>query len=544
MTEQLLQDDELRFVDVLLEEELGAGVDGVAPAVAPRPRQAWWLAALVVLGLGVTVGSAVLRRLGTDPVPLQEPVRRVVPFVPDDAKQLAEFLRQVAMVRVQPLHELQRGFETEEVSEPGCEAQSVDPETLILLRGPWTPAPTPTPAPPPAAVVRPVAAPRNGADTGILVELPEAAAWARVQLITADGRGLQLRFSDPNALLLGAAAWNPGADAARALRRLLEQARQHGEATRATTKSLDALRAVPATVRWLSCMHATVEDLQEQLPRLQQVESLELDWVFDDRLPVVLMVLPGLKELRVNGAGFTAAGWSRFARLPSLWALRIHGGMPGMTREALAQLGARLETLAITGDLRAAFPVSEFPVSESLLPTIAQLPKLAELHLAVDGEDSAQFTVRDWDHESIFATVLSMPSLRRLSFAARNSDVQRWWPALARTRLEKLRLGKVKLDVAAVQQLAAMAALRELDLCEVTMPADARAALAQLVQLTRLDVGWNGWNEPELQTLRLALPRCSVRGVAGVRGAAYPVFGVEPSWSREESIVLPLGSAK
>ena len=89
MTDQVLQDDELRFVDVLLEEELGAGADGLVPAVATRPRPAWWLAALVVLGLGVTVGSAVLRRLGTNPVPLQEPVRRVVPFVPNDAKELA-----------------------------------------------------------------------------------------------------------------------------------------------------------------------------------------------------------------------------------------------------------------------------------------------------------------------------------------------------------------------------------------------------------------------------------------------------------------------
>lgn len=311
MTDQVLQDDELRFVDVLLEEELGAGADGLVPAVAPRPRQAWWLAALVVLGLGVTVGSAVLQRLGTDPVPLQEPVRRVVPFVPNDAKELAKFLQQVAMVRVQPLHALLRGF------------------------------------------------------------------------------------------------------------------------------------------------------------------------------------------------------------------------------------GARLETLAIIGD-----HLAPFPVAESLLPTIAQLPKLAELHLAVDGEDSAQFTVRDWDHESIVATVLSMPSLRRLAFTARNSDVSRWWPALARTRLEKLRLPGVELDAAAVAQLAAMTSLRELDLRGVTMAADAHTALAQLGQLTRLDVGWNGWNETELQTLRLALPRCSVRGGVGVRGAAYPGLGVEPSWSREESIVLPLGSAK
>ena len=541
MTDQVLQDDELRFVDVLLEEELGAGADGLVPAVAPRPRPAWWLAALVVLGLGVTVGSAVLRRLGTDvginPVPLQEPVRRVVPFVPDDAKDLAKFLQQVAMVRVQPLHALLRGFETEGVTEPGSEAQSVEPDTLRLLRGEWTPVPDAVA--PGMVTLGTEFRPLNGrARVGTLVHGIGCAA-ARVQLITADGRGVQLCFDDPNVLFLGAAAWNPGVDAARALRRLLEQAQQHGEVTRATTESLAALRAVPATVRWLSCIHATVDDLQEQLPRLQQVESLELDWVFDDRLAAVLMVLPRLQELRLNGAGFTAAGWTRLARLPNLRSLRIHGAIPGLTREALAKLGARLETLAIIGD-----HLAPFPVAESLLPTIAQLPKLAELHLAVDGEDSAQFTVRDWDHESIVATVLSMPSLRRLAFTARNSDVSRWWPALARTRLEKLRLPGVELDAAAVAQLAAMAALRELDLRGVTMAADAHTALAQLGQLTRLDVGWNGWNETELQTLRLALPRCSVRGGVGVRGAAYPGLGVEPSWSRDESIVLPLGSAK
>lgn len=535
MTDQVLQDDELRFVDVLLEEELGAGADGLVPAVAPRPRPAWWLAALVVLGLGVTIGSAVLRRFGTDvgtnPVPLQEPVRRVVPFVPDDAKDLAKFLQQVAMVRVQPLHALLRGFETEGVTEPGSEAQSVEPDTLRLLRGEWTPVPDAVA--PGMVTLGTEFRPLNGrARAGTLVHGIGCAA-ARVQLVTADGRCLQVHFDDPNALFVGTAAWNPGVEAAGRLRALLDLARQQELASRATVQTLAELRALPTSVRWLSCMQATVDDLQEQLPRLQQVESLELDWVFDDRLAAVLLVLPRLQELRLNGAGFTAAGWTRLARLPNLRSLRVHGAIPGLTREALAKLGARLETLALVGD-----HLVPFPVAESLLPTIVQLPKLVELNLAVDGEDSAQFTVRDWDHESIVAAVLSMPSLRRLALTARNSDVSRWWPALARTRLEKLRLPGVELDAAAVAQLAAMAALRELDLRGVTMSADVGIALAQLTQLTRLDVGWNGWNETELQTLRLASPRCIVRGVAGVAGVAHPGLGVEPSWSRDESIVL------
>lgn len=535
MTDQLLQDDGLRFVDVLLEEELVAAAGGLAPAVAPRPRPAWWMAALVLLGLGVTVGAALLRRLETEPVLLQEPVQRVVPFVPDDAQQLAAFLPHVAMVRVQPLHALDRGYETEGVTEPGCEAHSVAPETLRLLRGSWTRMAD--------AGAPGVAAPRILGQGGnvILLDPPRGAmkSWARVQLIAADGRGLQLCFEDPNVLCHDSTQWNPGAEAARCLHQLLEQARQHGEATRASTESLAALRAVPATVRWLSCRQATVDDLQEQLPRLQQVESLDLEGEFDDRIAVVLMVLPRLRELRMNGSGFTAAGWTRLARLPNLRSLRIRGSIPGLTHDALTTLGGRLETLAMVGD-----SVAPFPVAESLLPTIAQLPKLIELHLAVDCEARTDATVRDRNHDSIAATVLSMPNLRRLALAARNSDVSRWWPAIVRTQLEKLRLPGVVLDAAAVAQLAAMTALREIDLREVTIPADVRTALSQLGQLTRLDVGSNGWHFADLQALQRALPRCSVRGVAAVKSFTTPLLVTEPSWSREESVVLPTGTAR
>jgi hypothetical protein len=296
---------------------------------------------------------------------------------------------------------------------------------------------------------------------------------------------------------------------------------------------------VPATVRWLSCRQATVDDLQEQLPRLQQVESLDLDGEFDDRLAVVLMVLPRLQELRMNGTGFTPAGWMRLARLPSLRSLRIRGSIPGLTHEALTTLGARLETLAMVGDSEA-----QFPVAASLLPTIAQLPKLTELHLAVDCGARTDSTGRDRDQDSIAATVLSMPNLRRLALAARNSDGSRWWPALARTQLEKLRLPGVVLDAAAVAQLAAMTALRELDLREVTMPAEVRTALSQLGRLTRLDVGSNGWHFADLQALQRALPRCSVRGVAAVKSFTTPLLVTEPSWSREESVMSPTDTAR
>ena len=160
--------------------------------------------------------------------------------------------------------------------------------------------------------------------------------------------------------------------------------------------------------------------------------------------------------------------------------------------------------------------------------------------LVVLGREHA---VRDRDAETIAATVLSMPNLRRLALAARASDVSPWWPALARSQLEKLRLPGIELDAAAVAQLATMPALRELDLREVSMPADARLALRQLRQLTRLDVGSNGWLGG-MKDLQRALPRCSVRGVEGVQSLTTPPLATEPSWSREESIVLPAGLAR
>ena len=73
MSESLLQDDELRFVDVLLEEVLEEEPAAVAPrTVLTAPRRTPWLtAAIFTLGLGVLVVASWLQR--AERVSLQEP---------------------------------------------------------------------------------------------------------------------------------------------------------------------------------------------------------------------------------------------------------------------------------------------------------------------------------------------------------------------------------------------------------------------------------------------------------------------------------------
>jgi hypothetical protein len=110
----LLERDDLRWLDVLLAENLGAPMSArSAPAVGRAPPQRWsrWLAAaLLLLGLSVVIGVLLSRRLGgvsnSAAATEQEPRETARPLdigVLQSVAARADWFRQVARVRVQQL---------------------------------------------------------------------------------------------------------------------------------------------------------------------------------------------------------------------------------------------------------------------------------------------------------------------------------------------------------------------------------------------------------------------------------------------------------
>ncbi|MGE3175273.1 MAG: hypothetical protein AB7O97_21790 [Planctomycetota bacterium] len=102
MTEDVLEDDELRFVDVLAEELLtapGAEAD-------PQPRALRWLvAAVVALAASVVVALTALREDTASTTEVQDPSPVPAPteVSPADAEALANLLDEVTGIRVQLL---------------------------------------------------------------------------------------------------------------------------------------------------------------------------------------------------------------------------------------------------------------------------------------------------------------------------------------------------------------------------------------------------------------------------------------------------------
>ncbi|MCC7062424.1 MAG: leucine-rich repeat domain-containing protein [Planctomycetes bacterium] len=504
MSESLLQDDELRFVDVLLEEVLEEEPAAVAPrTVLTAPRRTPWLtAAIFTLGLGVLVVASWLQR--AERVSLQErsPGPELRRFVPKDAAGLADFLRQVTRVRVQPLHSFGLDILREFHSLPGGEAE----ESSVARLGPLL----------------------QGWDA--CGEVAPKEPLVRVRCFGADGRWLEARYVEPSCLFIGNAAWTPPAGGVRMLRELAEKAQQNLQATYARMDTPEALRALPVTIEFLAVTNISAEVLTRELPRLQALRALHVD-LLTDALASMLPRLPALRELECYENRVTEAGWASLARIATLRHLRVFGALDTLTPELLIKVGEQLTSLSLPGDSENGFRVSVHQAD-----AIRRLVKLEELCLAVDfgaakgwsgGIGASEI---DRSPPELLASILALPALRRMEFAARNCEHATLWPEFAKARLSSLRIASGRIDARAIAVFASMAQLRELDLRECMLGVVDSEALHAMTQLQRLDLRQTGGSATSLAGVRKALGKCEVAGDPGVSTITRPPLGRAPMW--------------
>lgn len=505
MSESLLQDDELRFVDVLLEDVL---LEAEPAAVAPRPvlaaprRTPWLTAAIFTLGLGVLVVASWLQR--AERVSLQEPsqgpeLRR---FVPKDAAGLAEFLRQVTRVRVQPLHSFGGDMLREFRSLPGGEAE----ESSVARLGPLL----------------------QGWDA--CGEVAPKEPLVRVRCFGADGRWLEARYVEPSCLFVGEAGWIPPVGGIRMLRDLAETAQRNLLATYARVQTPEALSALPGTIEFLAVADISDEVLERELPRLRALRALHVDRLTDS-LASKLRLLPVLRVLECSDNSVTEQGWASLAQIATLRDLRVFGALDALTPELLIKVGGQLTSLGLPGSHDHGFPVSARHVE-----AIRGFVELEELCVAVDfqaAEGASQAVGSpeiDRAPEQLLASILALPALRRMEFAATNCDHAELWPEFGKSRLRSLRIAGSKFDVRAIFALASMTSLRELDLRECALGAVEYEALHGLTKLQRLDLRGAPVTATSLVGLRTALGECEVVGDPGLTTRSFPALGLPPSW--------------
>ncbi|MCA8964420.1 MAG: hypothetical protein H6838_16045 [Planctomycetes bacterium] len=500
----VLEDDRLRYLDVLLEEEFAVSGGGIEAAPSPRSRR-WLAAALVWIACGAVLGTVWLQRellvTAQDP---HTPQQATSQFVPKDQDGLEAFLARVRRVGVERIRNMARPREDGpdfEVIADEVRAD-LDEATRALTRG-WRQV--------------------SGEDTGDA---------GTVRLWTDDGRELAARYSAAGRLWVGGQAWQLPDDGVRELARLA--ASKDAVDTWVCVYRPAGLLRVPDTLRGLACPGGAAEQLQDVLPRLRGLQSLSLSSTIDDRGAVLVGRLPSLRELTLVHPDLGPAGWAALAKAQRLRSLEVRGPVPGLVPEVLPELVSHLEQLRICGThdgsgLGIARADAEFPVSPEQLQGIVTSPTLVDLRVAVTWHPLAG---RQRQAEQLLDDLLAMPKLRRLAFASRNGDPQALWSRLAKSSLEKLKLAGVGLDEAEIGVLASMAGLRELDLRGCGFTARARRATGDLSQLTRLDVSGCAFPGPVLDGLRERLADTVVLGKADTTSRSYPLLGA-PSWTRD-----------
>ncbi|MEO6594733.1 MAG: hypothetical protein ABIP94_08260, partial [Planctomycetota bacterium] len=341
------------------------------------------------------------------------------------------------------------------------------------------------------------------------------------RLVGRDGRVLDVDVQDPSLVFVGEQAWRPAAAAEVLLRDLSVSTNQFFVA------SIDQLRAMSSGVRWLVVRKVSVADLQSELPRLTALRYLSIcDYGagLDDTIAAVLSSQLSVSDLGFSTCGLggiTPAGWARIAAMPNLRSLSFGGTFDGLEPACLAPF-TRLEALSIPGE-----SLQSYTVSPALLEAIVRLPRLRELHVAVDFE----LLSASAEQTRLLDLLTAMPSLRRLAFAGNGLDAGAFGSTFARSKLEKLQLTDVSLDEDAVRGLVGAVRLRELDLRNVRFASEASTLLLELHQIKRLDVSGTGLSGDILQALRVALPHCVVLGKADETSRSYPVLGEGPSWT-------------
>jgi len=487
------RDQELRLLDVLLEEELGRAPGSVRTAPPPRPRPSRLLAAaLLLLGLGV-VGGVLLLRSGAGNTaapaieqPLQQPQDPQQPkdpqqpdptvAAPKDLAELRQLLAQVRKVtaRCQYLSTM-TSHSIAFAEDPLIVAEIDDAATLALWRSELL------------------------ASTYTAANATAISASLALRFDLADGRmlGGGAIIAPKYSLSLGLAQqFEPTAELQGLLRHACRQAEQNGRRARGDVADIDELRALPATSRRVRCPCLTRDLAHAELPRFSALENLAFVRLGLCQLPHgdIVAAIAGLRTLRALSlpAGALDADDLRvLATLPLLTELELDGELTEPTAAALSSFAERVTVLRL-GSV-------EVP-----LAALAAASKLVHLEeLRITGPVPTELDL-----------LASFPRLRHLELLSPGlGDHQ--LAALLATKIESLRLEGTKVTAGGLAQLAALPSLRELAVRDSDL--DEVEALGKLQQLRRLDLTNTMVTVDGVRALQEALPSCTIVADPGVR---------------------------
>lgn len=460
--EELASDPHERLVEVLLAEELRAARTGSAPPPAASTR--WLAAALLLLGLGVVAGVAMLRDGDGDAaaaMPAQEPESVQV----NRHEEFLALAKDVVRVRL----EIAKSWSPNFVAVEGAVAVLEDAQQVQAF----------------AAAV-----PRLDAGFHDYPQTPSA----RITLELRDGRVVRggTGFAEGELFWLPVTrttALRPGplldqvqtllAQADAQMKTLRAQAGANARIASGIASSFAELARVPATAKAIRCPPLRPGTVAQhlgcfpQLERVDQVIATSLGTSspisIDLHAPARLgefAVLPNLRHLRFAGAEVTDADVADLLSLRKLTSVRIDGGLSHLTERGHTALVNKLEALELVSVKN----------GNAIVRAAIAAGRLQKLVLFGVELTTAEFT-----------DLAALPTLRELDLTGI------WWQdshlaqlLAARTPLTRLRLRSTDITAEGLQTLTAMPSLRVLDVRQAGLRTTALAPLQQALPECRI----------------------------------------------------------
>lgn len=469
-----------RLVEVLLEEALRAtaAVVPARPSAALRGR--WLAAAVVLLGIGVVVATALLRAPDASGMtPAQEPVphppsRAVVnaePFVADfDALPItsqAEWDAVLPHITAVNCWLLRSGSQATVGSDRALATERYTGEQAIEL----------------AKLVPPIGASEFDDRRA---EVPPFDAWIAFE-VGAKRVHAFVRLHDQPTLVLGRRRAPSMPEALQ--QKLVTMAVAAGrrlQVAHGVVSVVDELADVPTTVKAIRCPPPPKGSLERHLGRFQQLEHLEFVFTtfttnlgagqpISFQLPEVpttlfdeLKVLARLRHLRCNGALLNSDERVReLVALPQLRSLRLDGMAPGV----LGAMGVRMGGVTEAGMRLLARRIEALELADCEAPAALLEPWLEAAQLR-------RFTVSGNTvlPPELLARFARLPTLEELDLAGREwNDAH--MAAIVGSRITRLRLGHTAVSAAGIRELP-----RSLRLIDLRRVDPASATLQVLLQ--------------------------------------------------------------
>ncbi|MBL8734822.1 MAG: hypothetical protein JNL12_00215 [Planctomycetes bacterium] len=454
--DELASDPHERLVEVLLAEELGTARARSAPTRAAAAR--WLVAALLLLGLGVVFGVAILRA-GDGDAPAATPAQEPESVVLTKHSEFLALAKDVVRVRM----EVAKAWEPHFVAAEGAVAALEDAQQVQafvaavpkLEDGTWSFRTHPFSTPPDSA--------------RITLELRDGRVL-RGGAVLREGELFWLSVLRPARLTPG-----PLLDQVNTLH---SQALTNARIAHGITFSFAELARVPRNAQAIQCLplrSGTVAQHLDRFPRLERVDQV-LATSLGTNGPITELhaparlaefaVLPHLRHLRFAGRDVTDADVAELPTLRKLTSVRIDGGLGLLTERGHAALVSQLEALEL---------VSVGNGNAIVRAAIAarRLQKLALFGVELTSAE--------------FAELAALPTLRELDLTGI------WWKdshiaqlLAARTPLTRLRLRSTDITAEGLRTLAAMVTLRVLDLRREELRAPALTALQQALPECRI----------------------------------------------------------